>query len=97
MAAFRLADVGVRWSGVDDSTPPGCCLAHGVDKLGNHRLWLFDGAEPSDKGFLGSVLLPADPAGVSVAYGPTGVYVRSSAWGHDTAAMLKWLADSKET
>lgn len=94
---FRLADVDVRWSGIDDTTPPGYCLADGFDKAGNRRLWLFGGAEPSDEGFRGSILLPADPAGVSVAYGPTGVYVRSSAWGHDTTAMLTWLADSKET
>lgn len=97
MGTFHLAEVHVRWSGVDDTTPPGCCLANGVDALGNNRLWLFNGPEPTDDGYLGSIILPSTPGGVAVAYGPTGVYVRSSAWGHSLADLLKWLAEHQET
>lgn len=84
---FRLADMDVRWSGVDDTTPPGHCLASGLDPHGNVRVWLFKGVEPSDEGFRGSLLIPS--SGPAVGYGPTGTFVA----GHgDHTAMLARLA-----
>ncbi|GGX49116.1 hypothetical protein [Streptomyces noursei] len=72
---FRLADMDVRWSGVDDTTPPGHCIATGLDPLGNAMLWLFKGDEPSDEGFCGFLLLPQHRQ--ATAYGPTGSFVAS--------------------
>ncbi|GES27868.1 hypothetical protein AB0G60_02900 [Streptomyces angustmyceticus] len=83
---FRLANMDVRWSGVDDTTPPGHCLATGMDPLGV-RVWLFKGDRPSDDGFCGSLLIPS--SGPAVGYGPTGAYVTSSG---DHTAMLARLA-----
>lgn len=91
MSDFHLAEVDVRWTGVDDSTPPGCCLANVRDQLGNYRLCLFRGAEPSDDGFLGSILIPTRAGVVAVAYGPTGAYVTSNADGSDTSTLLNTL------
>jgi hypothetical protein len=94
VSTFRLADQDIRWSGTDDTTPPGCCLATGKDSLGSIRVWLFRGSEPSDSGYLGSLLIPPlkdvfDGARAS-AYGPTGAWVTSRG---DHAAMLARLAD----
>jgi hypothetical protein len=91
MAQFRLSEVDVRWSGTDDTTPPGHCIATGLDMFDNLRVWLFEGREPSDAGYKGNLLLPR-PEGSPIvsAYGARGAYVRS---GHDQTELLKFLAE----
>lgn len=93
MGKFRLSEVDVRWSGVDDTTPPGHCTAAGLDPLGNLWVWLFEGTEPSDEGYKGNLLLPKpDGAPLLTAYGARGAYARS---GHDQTELLQYLADLK--
>jgi hypothetical protein len=72
---FTLADLDLRWVGNDAATPAGCTLGHGYDPLGNLRLFLWRGDQPSDGTFLGSVL--TKEKGPSTAYGPGGGYVGS--------------------
>lgn len=72
---FTLADLDLYWVGTDDTTPTGCTLAYGYDPLGNRRLFLWRGPEPSDDTFLGSVL--TKEKGPSTAYGSGGGYVGS--------------------
>lgn len=91
MGKFRLADMDVRSVGVDDLTPPGHCIATGLDPIGNLRVWLFAGSEPSDEGYRGNILIPENTEGVILAYGPRGSYVQS---GRDQAELLKRLAES---
>lgn len=91
---FRLADVTVHWSGVDDTTPAGHCLVHGTDPLGRQNLFLYAGDEPSDDGYRGRVQLPA--AGLSataIAYKAGGGFAGS---GNDTSALLARLAAASE-
>lgn len=95
MGKFRIADMDVRWSGIDDTTPPGHCLAVGFDRSGVGWVWLFYGPEPSDDGYRGKVLLPKDSTSESVpSYGPTGAYLRS---GRDQANLLKRIAQATTT
>jgi hypothetical protein len=89
MTQFRLSEVAVRWSGTDDNTPDGHCIATGKDTLGNHRVWLFTGDEPSDDGYRGNILVPASAGVILTAYGPTNAYVAS---GWDEAKLLNRLA-----
>jgi hypothetical protein len=95
MTAIRLADLDIRWTGTDGTTPDGHVLALGTDRLGVLRLCLYAGAVPTDSHFRGSLLIPPDghqqahlPTRTT-AYGPTGTYVTSNG---DQASMLNRLA-----
>ncbi|MFI2078594.1 hypothetical protein [Streptomyces triculaminicus] len=93
MPAIRLTNFNIHWTGVDDSTPPGHVLALGTDHLGNFRLCLYQGNEPTDEGFCGSLLIPPDGSNSkTIAYGPRGGYVTSSG---DEASMLARLAEAR--
>lgn len=96
MSTFRLADIEIRWSGTDDTTPPGHCLATGRDRLGNHRVWLFTGDTPTDEGFCGSLIVPAVERGGQVRSGRTSAYTPGGGWltsGGDQADQLAHLAE----
>lgn len=86
---FRLADVHVRWSGVDDTTPAGHTIALGVDMFGNTRIWLFRGDLVDGDAYAGSLLVPSSVGRTTSAYGPRGDYVKS---GNDQTALLATLA-----
>jgi hypothetical protein len=90
MGKFRLADMDVRSVGVDDLTPPGHCIATGLDPVGNLRVWLFEGNAPADETYRGNILIPQNAEGLVMAYGPRGAYARS---GRDQAELLQYLAD----
>jgi hypothetical protein len=92
MTVFRIADMDVHWSGVDDTTPAGCCAALGIDPLGNVRVWLFRGETPADDRFLGSLLIPRRENGIVTAHGPTGAYVASS--GTQADLLVRLAAES---
>ncbi|MFJ9037974.1 hypothetical protein ACIRF8_15445 [Streptomyces sp. NPDC102406] len=95
MAAINLADLDVRWTGTDSTTPAGHVLVLGVDSLGVLRLCLYKGTQPDDNAFRGSLLIPLDGHGQrhlpirTTAYGPTGAFVTSVG---DQEAMLHRLA-----
>lgn len=89
MAAIRLAELDIRWTGTDDTTPEGHVLVLGIDSLGNTRLCLYVDS-PSDDAFRGSLLIPPDDRlSGTAAYGPTGAHVTSRG---DQASMLARLA-----
>jgi len=90
--SVRLADFDVRWSGVDSTTPAGHVLATGVDALGRVLVCLYEGSEPSDDTFKGSVVLPpADRLGATTtAYGRFGGYVVGS--GDQTSQLARLAA-----
>ncbi|PRX91946.1 hypothetical protein [Allonocardiopsis opalescens] len=90
---FRLVDIDIRWSGRDSNTPDGCIIATGLDPHGNLRTFLYRGDEPSDGGFLGSILYPEPGAGTPLAYGPRGGWVPC---GGGEAAMLVRLAEKAD-
>lgn len=85
---FRLADLDLRWTGTDDTTPEGHVIAVGLDPVGNTRVFLWAGQQPADEHYRGSLLLRENGA---IAYGPRGSYVTSTGEGH--AEMLARLAD----
>lgn len=88
---FRLNENDIRWSGIDDTTPPGHCIAVGTDRWGKVRIWLFEGTEPSNEHYRGSITIPAPgESSLIYAYGPTGAYARS---GFDQTYLLQHLAD----
>lgn len=92
MPAIRLADLDIRWTGTDDTTPDGHVLVLGVDDVGNTRLCLYRGDKPADDQFRGSLIIPPDNPGSlrrTAAYGPTGAHVTSLG---DQASMLNRLA-----
>ncbi|MFD9868540.1 hypothetical protein ACFXI8_27225 [Streptomyces niveus] len=96
MAAIRLADLDIRWTGTDSTTPDGHVLVLGTDRLGSLRLCLYAGATPSDDRFRGSLLIPPDrhqqahmPTRTT-AYGPRGAWVTSNG---DQTSMLARLAN----
>lgn len=76
---FTLDELDLRWVGHDDTTPAGCTLGHGYDPVGNLRLFLWRGPEPSDDTFLGSVI--TKEKGTSTAYGPRGGFFGSGLTG----------------
>lgn len=84
---FRFADLDLKWTGVDDTTPDGHVIATGFDSLGNIRVFLWAGDAPSDDAFRGSLLLK--DGRVAGAYGPRGAWVASSG---DQTALLARLA-----
>ncbi|MYU24615.1 hypothetical protein [Streptomyces sp. SID8352] len=95
MTTIRLADLDVRWTGTDNTTPTGHVLVLGIDSLGMLRVCLYAGDAPSDATFRGSLLIPPDghtqrylPT-QTTAYGPTGAFVTSIG---DQTAMLNRLA-----
>lgn len=89
--SIRLAELDIRWTGTDDTTPEGHVLALGVDSVGNCRLCLYEGAEPDDAAFRGSLLIPPmNGTGGAVAYGPAGAHVTSIG---DQTTMLARLAN----
>ncbi|MFF6966278.1 hypothetical protein ACFY9G_23285 [Streptomyces anthocyanicus] len=96
MTVIKLADLNVRWTGVDSTTPAGHVLVLGVDPLGVLRLCLYKGSQPDDAAFRGSLLIPPDGHQQShlprrtTAYGPGGAFVTSSG---DHTAMLQRLAE----
>ncbi|MDP9953147.1 MULTISPECIES: hypothetical protein [Streptomyces] len=94
--SIRLADLNIRWTGTDDTTPDGHVLALGTGSAGLLRLCLYAGVSPADDQFRGSLLLPPDghqqtflPARTT-AYGPGGAWVTSSG---DQTSMLARLAN----
>ncbi|MFG3127368.1 hypothetical protein ACGFZU_06660 [Streptomyces tendae] len=96
MTAIKLADLNVRWTGADSTTPAGHVLVLGVDSLGLLRLCLYKGSRPDDAAFRGSLLIPPEghqqshlPARTT-AYGTGGAFVTSNG---DQAAMLRRLAE----
>ena len=96
MTAIKHADLNVRWTGVDSTTPVGHVLVLGVDQLGLLRLCLYKGSQPDDAAFRGSLLIPPDGhtqrhlPSRTAAYGPGGAWVTSSG---DQTAMLRRLAE----
>lgn len=96
MTAIKLAELTVRWTGTDSTTPAGHVLVLGVDRLGLLRLCLYKGAQPDDAAFRGSLLIPPDGHQQShlpthtTAYGPGGAFVTSTG---DQTAMLLRLAE----
>ncbi|MGW9401462.1 hypothetical protein [Streptomyces sp. NPDC055642] len=94
--SIRLADLTVRWTGTDSTTPAGHVLVLGVDSLGVLRLCLYKGSQPDDATFRGSLLIPAEGHNQrhlptrTTAYGPTGAFVTCHG---DQTAMLQRLAD----
>lgn len=78
MPQFRLADLDLRWTGADSNTPPGQVIATGFDPLGNYRVFLYEGAEPNDERYVGSILIPKITSRPAIAYGSRGGYVTSS-------------------
>ncbi|MFF2383740.1 hypothetical protein [Streptomyces sp. NPDC058108] len=90
---FKAADADVRWSGVDDDTPPGHSVAIGKDGLGNNWLWLFKGDKPSERAFVGAVEIPAQAGRIPAAYGRGGGFVGLA---RDTKEMLAKLAARAE-
>ncbi|MFE1473534.1 hypothetical protein ACFW6N_06765 [Streptomyces cyaneofuscatus] len=89
--SINLADLNIRWTGTDDTTPNGHVLVLGTDSVGNLRLCLYEGTEPDDAKFRGSLLIPpmGRPGG-TVAYGPAGGHVTSIG---DQTSMLARLAN----
>lgn len=90
---FRAADADVRWAGVDDDTPPGHSIAIGKDALGNNWLWLFEGDEPSDAAFVGSVEIPKQVDRVPGLYGRGGGFIGLA---HNTKHALAKLVTRAE-
>ncbi|MFE7485481.1 hypothetical protein [Streptomyces sp. NPDC057552] len=95
----RLADLDIRWTGTDDTTPDGHVLALGTDSAGILWLCLYAGNTPADEQFKGSLLIPPDGRKErflptrTTAYGPTGAYVTSSG---DQTSMLARLANLEQ-
>ncbi|MEU2315138.1 hypothetical protein [Streptomyces albidoflavus] len=95
MAHIRLANLKIHWTGVDDTTPDGHVLVTATDSLGNLRVCLYAGDEPSDDTFRGSLLIPQDNHGQAflptqtTAYGPGGGFVTTIG---DQTDMLARLA-----
>jgi len=88
MPQFRLAQLDLRWTGTDDTTPAGHVIATGLDPLGNVRTFLWAGDQPDDANYRGSFIHSSWEA---TAYGPDGGYVR----GHgDSSDMLTALVES---
>ncbi|MET9053329.1 hypothetical protein ABZW50_19505 [Streptomyces bacillaris] len=94
--SIRLADLDVRWTGTDDTTPDGHVLVLGIDTAGLLRLCLYAGDTPADDRFRGSLLIPPDghrqtflPTRTN-AYGPGGAWITSSG---DQTSMLARLAN----
>ncbi|MFI5739173.1 hypothetical protein ACIA9I_12460 [Streptomyces anulatus] len=94
--SIRLADLDIRWTGTDDTTPDGHVLALGTDNAGLLRLCLYAGEAPADDQLRGSLLIT--PEGHqeaflptrTTAYAPGGAWVTSSG---DQASMLSRLAN----
>ncbi|WP_030570255.1 hypothetical protein [Streptomyces aureocirculatus] len=96
-AKFRAATATVIWSGTDDTTPPGHCIAQGTDSLGVHWLWLFKGATPHDDAFVGAISVPKRAGESSVAYGRGGGFVGLATDTKDTLAKLAACAEEQES
>lgn len=88
MPQFRIADLDLHWTGVDDATPPGHIIANGYDPVGNLRVFLWEGDRPTDDNYRGSLILTDRSA---TAYGPRGGYVKGIG-GH--AELLVALVDN---
>lgn len=88
-AKFRAADATINWHGTDDSTPPGHSIATGTDSLGTAYLWLFEGNQPTDEAFVGSVLIPTRAGQAPTVYGRGGGFAGTAP---DTKAALEKLA-----
>lgn len=88
MPQFRLADLDLRWTGTDGTTPPGHVIAVGRDPLGNTRIFLWANDKPDDSQYAGSLLITDE---ATFAYGARGGYVSSGAHG-DQKSMLNRLA-----
>jgi hypothetical protein len=87
MPQFRLADLDLRWTGIDGNTPAGHVVAVGLDPLGNTRVFLWRGDQPADDQFVGSLLI-RDHA--TIAYGQRGSFVGAHG---DQASLLTRLAN----
>lgn len=93
---FKAADADVRWSGIDDDTPPGHSIAIGKDGVGNNWLWLFKGDGPSDDAFVGAIEIPAQAGRIPGAYGPGGGFVGLAPNTRDALAKLVARAEVLE-
>jgi hypothetical protein len=89
MNGFRLADQTIHWQGVDGTTPAGCSLAVGEDRMGNMRVWLFRGETPADDQLLGNVLMPQESGRSAIAYRAQNGYLAS---GYDQTELLAKIA-----
>lgn len=89
-AEFRAAEATINWHGIDGTTPPGHSIATGTDGLGTGYLWLFQGDEPTEEAFIGSVLIPTRAGQMPVAYEQGGRFAGTAP---DTKAALVRLAD----
>ncbi|MEW2070021.1 hypothetical protein [Streptomyces sp. NPDC007346] len=67
--SIRLADLDIRWTGTDDTTPAGHVLVLAIDNAGLLRLCLYAGDAPADDQFRGSLLIP--PEGHKQSFLPT--------------------------
>ncbi|MEV7154900.1 hypothetical protein AB0N77_09775 [Streptomyces misionensis] len=74
-AKFLAAHCTINWHGTDDDTPPGHSVATGTDAFGTPYLWLFEGEEPTDDAFVGSISIPVVHDQSPLAYGRGGGYV----------------------
>lgn len=96
---IRLENLDIRWSGVNEVTPEGHVLVHGVDIMGFNWLCLYEGSEPDDNALRGSLFIP--PSGHdqinipthAVAYGPTGAVIANAG---NRADMLIQLANTEK-
>lgn len=93
---FKAAADDVRWSGIDDDTPPGHSIAIGKDSLGNNWLWLFKGDSPTDKAFVGAIEIPAQVDRIPGTYGRGGGFVGLAPNTKDALAKLVARAEKEE-
>jgi hypothetical protein len=91
---FKAADADIRWSGVDDDTPPGHSVAVGKDSLGNSWLW-FKGDSPADKAFVGAIEIPTQAGRIPGAYGCSGGFVGLAPNTRDALAKLAARAETE--
>ncbi|WP_406224997.1 hypothetical protein [Streptomyces anulatus] len=93
--SIRLADLDIRWTGTDDTTPDGHVLVLGIDNAGLFRLCLYAGETPADEQFRGSLLIP--PEGHKEPFLPTRTTAYNAGGGWvtcfgDQTSMLARLA-----
>lgn len=89
---FTLDSIAtVHWQGSDSTTPPGHILVQGIDRLGNHRVWLFRGDSTSVEGYCGNMIVRKD-ARPSI-YNHRGTWA-GAGFGEDSLAIFTRLAET---
>lgn len=90
MPQFRLADLDIRWTGTDSNTPAGHVTTTGFDPLGNYRVFLYEGDQPDDEHYVGSILIPKAANQPSIAYSSGGGFAGAS--GTEAEKLAKLVA-----